>query len=94
TGWGEPVVEGRAHTVKAAVEELMEGLIGEDPLRIEDHWNMMYRSGFYRGGPILMSALSGIDQAGWAMIGKLYTAQIYHELGAPCREASRVYSCI
>ncbi|WP_082233215.1 galactonate dehydratase [Halobacillus massiliensis] len=94
TGWGEPVVEGRAHTVKAAVEELMEGLIGEDPLRIEDHWNMMYRSGFYRGGPILMSALSGIDQALWDIKGKFYNAPIYQLLGGACRESIRVYSWI
>ena len=49
-GWGEPIVEGRADTVKAAVEELAEYLIGKDPLRIEDHWQVMYRGGFYRGG--------------------------------------------
>ena len=61
-GWGEPVIEGRAATVKAAVEELAAMLIGKDPLRIEDHWQMMYRGGFYRGGPILMSAIAGIDQ--------------------------------
>src|SRR5699024_6549294 len=59
TGWGEPIIEGRAKTVKAAVEELMEYLIGKNPLHIEDHWNMLYRSGFYRGGPILMSAIAG-----------------------------------
>jgi len=65
TGWGEPVIEGRAATVKTAVDELMEYLIGKDPMNIEDHWNVMYRSGFYRGGPILMSAIAGIDQALW-----------------------------
>ena len=62
-GWGEPVVEGRAHTVAAAVEELSDYLIGKDPLLIEDHWQVMYRAGFYRGGAIHMSALAGIDQA-------------------------------
>lgn len=62
-GWGEPVVEGRARTVQTAVEELGEYLIGKDPMRIEDHWQTMYRSGFYRGGPVLMSAIAGIDQA-------------------------------
>lgn len=50
-GWGEPVIEGKAHTVQAAVDELMDYLIGKDPLRIEDHWQVMYRSGFYRGDP-------------------------------------------
>src|SRR5436305_14992734 len=74
TGWGEPVIEGRAETVGTAVKELMEYLIDKDPLRIEDHWNTMYRSGFYRGGPILMSAISGIDQALWDIKGKYYNA--------------------
>ena len=65
-GWGEPVVEGRARTVETAVEELFETyLLGEDPLRIEDHWQTMYRGGFYRGGPVLMSAIAGVDQALW-----------------------------
>ena len=51
-GWGEPIVEGKASTVKAAVEAFMENLIGKNPMDIEDHWNNMYRSGFYRGGTV------------------------------------------
>ncbi|MFD1173439.1 galactonate dehydratase [Oceanobacillus picturae] len=93
-GWGEPVIEGRAATVKAAVEELMENLIGKDPQRIEDHWNMMYRSGFYRGGPILMSAISGIDQALWDIKGKYYNAPVHQLLGGACRDTIKVYSWI
>lgn len=93
-GWGEPVVEGRAATVKTAVEELMEYLIGKDPLRIEDHWQVMYRGGFYRGGPILMSAISGIDQALWDIKGKFYNAPIYQLLGGACRDSIKVYSWI
>ena len=93
-GWGEPVVEGRAHTVKACVEELMEYLIGKDPMRIEDHWNMLYRSGFYRGGPILMSAISGIDQALWDIKGKYFNAPIYQLMGGACRDSIKVYSWI
>jgi galactonate dehydratase len=93
-GWGEPVVEGRADSVKACVEELMEYLIGKDPLRIEDHWNMLYRSGFYRGGPILMSAIAGIDQALWDIKGKYYNAPVYQLLGGACRDSIRVYSWI
>src|SRR5687767_15761159 len=94
TGWGEPVIEGKAATVKTAVEELMEGLIGKDPQNIEDHWNLMYRSGFYRGGPILMSAIAGIDQALWDIKGKFYNAPIYQLLGGKCRDKMRVYSWI
>lgn len=93
-GWGEPVIEGKAATVKAAVDELMENLIGKDPMNIEDHWNMMYRSGFYRGGPILMSAISGIDQALWDIKGKFYNAPIHQLLGGKARDKMRVYSWI
>jgi galactonate dehydratase len=94
-GWGEPVVEGRAATVERAVEELMEGyLLGEDPLRIEDHWQTMYRGGFYRGGPVLMSAIAGIDQALWDIKGKHYDAPVYDLLGGPAREKVRIYQWI
>ncbi|MDZ5784106.1 galactonate dehydratase [Marinococcus luteus] len=93
-GWGEPIVEGRAASVKAAVDELMEYMIGEDPMRIEDHWNKLYRSGFYRGGPIHMSALAGIDQALWDIKGKFYNAPIYDLMGGACRDNINIYSWI
>jgi galactonate dehydratase len=93
-GWGEPVIEGKAATVKAAVAELMENLIGKDPMNIEDHWNVMYRSGFYRGGPILMSAIAGIDQALWDIKGKFYNAPIHQLLGGKARDSMKVYSWI
>ncbi|MEF2967336.1 galactonate dehydratase [Paenibacillus sp. M1] len=93
-GWGEPVIEGRAHTVQAAVGELMDYLIGKDPLRIEDHWQTMYRGGFYRGGSILMSAIAGIDQALWDIKGKAFNAPVYQLLGGACRDSIRVYSWI
>src|SRR5688500_11493605 len=69
-GWGEPIVEGRAETVAAAVAELSDLLIGTDPRRIEDHWQVLAKGGFYRGGPVLSSALAGIDQALWDIKGK------------------------
>lgn len=93
-GWGEPVVEGKAHTVQTAVEELMDLLIGQDPQRIEDLWQLMYRGGFYRGGAILMSAIAGIDQALWDIKGKIYNAPVYQLLGGACRNSMRVYSWI
>mgnify|MGYP000250465436 CR=1 FL=1 len=94
-GWGEPVVEGRAHTVRAAVEELMDTyLLGEDPTRIEDHWQTMYRGGFYRGGPVLMSAIAGIDQALWDIKGKQLGAPVHDLLGGPARDRIRVYQWI
>jgi len=93
-GWGEPVIEGKTETVKAAVHELMENLVGKDPMNIEDHWNMMYRSGFYRGGPILMSAIAGIDQALWDIKGKFFGAPVHQLLGGKARNSIKVYSWI
>lgn len=94
TGWGEPIVEGKAATVKAAVQELMENLLGKDPMDIEGHWNSMYRGNFYRGGPVLMSAISGIDQALWDIKGKYFNAPIYQLMGGKARQKMRVYSWI
>lgn len=94
SGWGEPVIEGKASTVKAAVDELMEMLIGKDPQHIEDLWNLMYRGGFYRGGPILMSAIAGIDQALWDIKGKYYDAPVYQLMGGKVRDRIKVYSWI
>ncbi len=94
SGWGEPVVEGRAETVAAAVAELADYLVGKDPRRIEDLWSVMYRGGFYRGGPILMSAIAGIDQALWDIKGKHLGVPVHELLGGPVRERIRVYSWI
>lgn len=93
-GWGEPVVEGRADTVKTAVDELMQVIMGKNPMDIEDHWNTMYRGGFYRGGPVLMSALSGIDQALWDIKGKFYNAPVHELIGGKCRSQIEVYSWV
>jgi galactonate dehydratase len=93
-GWGEPVVEGKADTVAAAVQEMSEYLIGKDPMRIEDLFQVLYRGGFYRGGPILSSAISGIEQALWDIKGKFYNAPVYDLLGGACRDKIRVYSWI
>jgi galactonate dehydratase len=93
-GWGEPVLEGRAHTVAAAVEELSDYLIGKDPRHIEDHWTVMYRGGFYRGGGVHMSAIAGIDQALWDIKGKALGVPVSELLGGPVRDRIRVYSWI
>jgi len=95
TGWGEPLVEGRAKTVSNAVRELLENyLIGEDPLHIEDHWQAMFRGGYYRGGPVLMSAIAGIDQALWDIKGKHYDMPVYQFLRGQTREMVRVYQWV
>lgn len=93
-GWGEPVLEGRARTVEAAVHELSEYLVGQDPSRINDLWQVMYRAGFYRGGPILMSAIAGIDQALWDIKGKVMGQPVYELLGGLVRDKMKVYSWV
>ncbi len=93
-GWGEPVIEGRAATVKAAVEELQTYFMGKDPMDIEDLWQVMYRGGFYRGGPEVMSAIAGIDQALWDIKGKVLNAPVYQLLGGRCRDKLKVYCWI
>ena len=93
-GWGEPVLEGRAETVAAAVQELGDYLIGKDPRHIEDHWTVLYRGGFYRGGGVHMSALAGIDQALWDIKGKALGVPVSELLGGNVRDRIRVYSWI
>ncbi|GIF71233.1 galactonate dehydratase [Asanoa siamensis] len=93
-GWGEPVVEGRAEVVRAAVEVLSEYLLGEDPLRIEQHWQVLTKGGFYRGGPVLSSAIAGIDQALWDIAGQAYGAPVHALLGGAVRDKARVYAWI
>lgn len=94
SGWGEAILEGRAHTVAAAVAELADYLIGRDPSPIESHWTTLYRGGFYRGGGVHMSALAGIDQALWDIHGKALGLSICKLLGGPVRDRIQVYSWI
>ncbi|MBZ6394756.1 MULTISPECIES: galactonate dehydratase [Pantoea] len=93
-GWGEPVIEGRARSVEAAVHELGDALIGQDPARINDWWQVMYRGGFYRGGPILMSAIAGIDQALWDIKGKTLGVPVWQLLGGLVRDRMKAYSWV
>ncbi|RPI87292.1 MAG: galactonate dehydratase, partial [Planctomycetaceae bacterium] len=91
-GLGEPVTEGRALTCATAVKEIEPYLIGKDPRAVTHHWQAIYRHAFYRGGPILTSALSGIDQALWDIKGKLLGVPVYELLGGPTRNRIRVYA--
>ncbi|MEW5978083.1 MAG: galactonate dehydratase [Acidobacteriota bacterium] len=92
TGLGEPITEGRALTCAQAVKEIEPYLIGKDPRAVAHHWQAIYRHAFYRGGPILTSALSGIDQALWDIKGKALGVPIYELLGGPTRQRIRVYA--
>ena len=91
-GYGEPIVEGRARTVAMAIKEMEQYLIGQDPRRIEHHWQVLYRGTFYRGGPVLTSALSGIEQAMWDITGKWLGVPVYQLLGGAVRDRIRVYA--
>ncbi len=93
-GWGEPIVEGHARTVQAAVQELESYLVGRDPDAIEDIWQTLYRARFYRGGPVMMSAIAGVDQALWDLKGKRYGLPIYQLLGGKVRDKIQVYSWV
>jgi galactonate dehydratase len=90
-GLGEPILEGRALTCAQAVAELEPYLIGKDPTRVVHHWQAMYRHAFYRGGPILTSAISGVEQALWDLAGKAVGLPVYRLLGGPVRDRIRMY---
>ena len=93
-GWGEAVLEGHALAVLSCVREMQDYLTGKDPADIEGIWETLYRAGFYRGGGVLMSAISGIDQALWDIKGKKFGVPVYQLMGGKCRDKMRVYSWI
>ncbi|KAM9863719.1 mandelate racemase/muconate lactonizing enzyme family protein [Leucobacter sp. BZR 635] len=93
-GWGEPVVEGQADVVRATVDLLSEHLIGADPSRIEDIWQVLMKGGFYRGGAILSSAVAGIDQALWDIKGKALGVPVHDLLGGHVRDRIRMYGWV
>ncbi len=93
-GWGEASLEGHAEAVDGAFESLRDRLIGADPRRIEDIWQIGYRGGFYRGGAVLMSALSGLDQALWDLKGKHYGLPAWEMLGGRVRDRVQAYAWI
>ncbi|EAR02026.1 galactonate dehydratase [Maribacter sp. HTCC2170] len=93
-GWGEPVVEGKADTVAACVKELQKFILGQKANNIEDIWQILYRGGFYRGGPIIMSAIAGIDQALWDIKGKFLNVSVHELLGGAVRQKMKMYCWI
>ena len=93
-GWGEASLEGYAEAVDGAIEALRDRFIGHDARRIEDIWQVAYRGGFYRGGPVLMSALAGLEQALWDLKGKAFGIPAWEMLGGQVREKIRAYAWI
>src|SRR5438445_4856909 len=93
-GWGEPGGEARVNAVEAAIHELTDYLVDQNPLEITRLWEVLTKSGFVRGGASLSSAISGIDQALWDIAGKAYGAPVHELLGGPVRDRMRVYGWI
>lgn len=91
-GWGEATLELKERTVAEAIREVEPFLLGQDPTRIEHLWQLLYRHGFWRGGVVLLSAFSGIDQALWDLTGKAYGQPVYRLLGGPVRDRIRLYA--
>ena len=91
-GWGEPIVEGQAGTVRGAVEDMADYLLGRDPLQIEDIWQTLFRGRFYRGGPVMMSAIAGVNQALWDIKGKFLGVPVYELLGGKVRDRVQIYA--
>jgi galactonate dehydratase len=85
-GWGEATLEGKAGAVIECVKDFREFLIGADPIQVEHIWQSMYVHSFYRAGPVMGSAISGIDQALWDLRGKMLGMPVYKLLGGPMDE--------
>ncbi len=94
SGWGEATLEGRCETVRTAVTELAELIVGQDPARIEDHWQTMTKAAFYRGGAVFASAVAGLDQALWDIAGKTLDVPVHQLLGGPVRDRMRMYTWV
>ncbi|MFJ5879967.1 galactonate dehydratase [Kitasatospora cineracea] len=94
SGWGEPIVEGRAEAVRAVVDTFFEYLVGQDPRRIEHHWQTLTKTGFYRGGPVFSSAVAGIDQALWDITARALDVPVHALLGGAVRDTVRMYTWV
>jgi galactonate dehydratase len=93
-GWGEASLEGWAEAVEGVFEAFRDRFIGSDPFAIEDIWQVGYRGGFYRGGAVLMSALSGLEQALWDLKGRALGLPAWEMLGGKVRNRVRAYAWI
>jgi galactonate dehydratase len=82
-GWGEATLEGKAGAVMGCVNDFRDFVLGSDPMQVEHHYQSMYIHSFYRAGPVMASAISGIDQAMWDLRGKILDMPVYKLLGGP-----------
>ena len=93
-GWGEASLEGWAEAVEGTFAAFRDRFICADPFRIEDFWQVGYRGGFYRGGPVFMSALAGLEQALWDLKGRVLGLPAWEMLGGKVRDEVRSYAWI
>ncbi len=93
-GWGEASLEGHAEAVEGVFASFRDRFLGRDGTAIEDMWQVAYRGGFYRGGPVLMSALSGLDQALWDLKGRALGVPVWQLLGGKVRDRVECYAWI
>ncbi|KAL1621615.1 hypothetical protein SLS56_009151 [Neofusicoccum ribis] len=93
-GWGEATLEGHDLAVEGALDEMIVRLIGMEASNIENIWQKFWRHGFYRGGPVFMSALSGIDIALWDLKGRTLKVPVWQLLGGQVRNKVQVYAWI
>ncbi len=91
-GLGEASLEGKTEAVVGAINDISEYLIGQDPTRIEHHWQTIYRHSFWRGGVVIGSAISGVEQALWDILGQALGVPVYELLGGRVRDRVRLYA--
>ena len=91
-GWGEATMEWKTRAVVGCVEDLKPMVLGRDPARIEFLWQIMYRHSFFRPGAIGTTAMSGIEQACWDILGKSLGVPVYQLLGGRVRDKVRMYT--
>src|SRR5690348_18397256 len=80
-GWGEPSLEGQPNAVVGALKDMEARIVGADPTKIEHLWQTLYRGMFYRGGPVTVSAISGVEHACWDILGKSLGVPVHTLLG-------------
>lgn len=91
TGVGEGTLEYKEKAFLGALEHIKEYLLGKNPLEIEKHWHSIYRDAYWRGGPVLMSALSSVEMALWDILGKHLGVPVYQLLGGKVNNKVRIY---
>lgn len=91
TGVGEATLEYKEKALIGAVEHIKESLVGQNPLNIEKIWHDTYRDAYWRGGAVLMSALSAVEMALWDILGKALNVPIYQFLGGKVNDKVRIY---